>query len=104
MAGLFDELRVLLHGIWNRRWIALAVAWSAPSRDGRHGRFHPRLRSERDTRRPIPRHHHRLWRLAGRDLKTRRGQHEESNRHHSEADTRLAERRRRATRRRSGSP
>ena len=27
MAGLFDELRVLLHGIWNRRWIALAVAW-----------------------------------------------------------------------------
>lgn len=27
MAGLYDELRVLLHGIWSRRWIALAVAW-----------------------------------------------------------------------------
>ncbi|EQA97854.1 polysaccharide chain length determinant protein (PEP-CTERM system associated) [Sphingobium wenxiniae] len=27
MAGLFDELLVIFHGIWNRRWIALAVAW-----------------------------------------------------------------------------
>ena len=27
MAGLYDELLVLLHGIWSRRWIALAVAW-----------------------------------------------------------------------------
>lgn len=27
MAGLYDELLVLWHGIWNRRWIALAVAW-----------------------------------------------------------------------------
>ncbi|HAF42590.1 MAG TPA: chain-length determining protein [Sphingobium sp.] len=27
MAGLYDELMVLLHGIWNRRWIALGVAW-----------------------------------------------------------------------------
>jgi polysaccharide biosynthesis transport protein len=27
MAGLYDELLILLHGIWNRRWIALAVAW-----------------------------------------------------------------------------
>ncbi|MEA3388940.1 XrtA system polysaccharide chain length determinant [Sphingobium sp. CCH11-B1] len=27
MAGLYDELRVLLHGLWSRRWIALAVAW-----------------------------------------------------------------------------
>ncbi|EAT06874.1 Wzz/FepE/Etk N-terminal domain-containing protein [Sphingobium sp. 10 DY56-G10] len=27
MAGLYDELLVLLHGIWNRRWVALAVAW-----------------------------------------------------------------------------
>ena len=27
MAGLLDELLVLLHGIWSRRWIALGVAW-----------------------------------------------------------------------------
>lgn len=27
MAGLYDELRILLHGIWSRRWIALGVAW-----------------------------------------------------------------------------
>ncbi|SCW44396.1 polysaccharide chain length determinant protein, PEP-CTERM locus subfamily [Sphingobium faniae] len=27
MAGLLDELLVILHGIWNRRWLALAVAW-----------------------------------------------------------------------------
>ena len=25
---LFDELLVALHGIWNRRWVALAVAWA----------------------------------------------------------------------------
>lgn len=27
MAGLVDELLVILHGIWMRRWLALAVAW-----------------------------------------------------------------------------
>ncbi|MEC3910787.1 XrtA system polysaccharide chain length determinant [Sphingobium sp. CR2-8] len=27
MAGLYDELLVLLHGIWSRRWVALGVAW-----------------------------------------------------------------------------
>ncbi|MBH1999017.1 MAG: chain-length determining protein [Sphingomonadaceae bacterium] len=27
MAGLYDELLILLHGIWTRRWIALGVAW-----------------------------------------------------------------------------
>jgi polysaccharide chain length determinant protein (PEP-CTERM system associated) len=27
MAALVDELLVILHGIWNRRWLALAVAW-----------------------------------------------------------------------------
>jgi uncharacterized protein involved in exopolysaccharide biosynthesis len=27
MNGLLDELRVALHAIWMRRWIALAVAW-----------------------------------------------------------------------------
>ncbi len=27
MAGLYDELLIVLHGIWNRRWLALAVAW-----------------------------------------------------------------------------
>ena len=28
MNGLYDELRVALHGIWTRRWLALAVAWA----------------------------------------------------------------------------
>ncbi len=27
MNGLFDELRIAIHGIWNRRWLALAIAW-----------------------------------------------------------------------------
>jgi polysaccharide biosynthesis transport protein len=27
MNGLFDEVRVALHGIWNRRWLVLAIAW-----------------------------------------------------------------------------
>lgn len=27
MAGLYDELLVIFHGIWTRRWVALAVAW-----------------------------------------------------------------------------
>ncbi|HJT41458.1 MAG TPA: XrtA system polysaccharide chain length determinant [Sphingobium sp.] len=27
MAGLYDELLVVLHGIWTRRWLALGVAW-----------------------------------------------------------------------------
>lgn len=27
MAGLYDELLILLHGIWTRRWLALGVAW-----------------------------------------------------------------------------
>jgi len=27
MAGLYDELLLMLHGIWRRRWVALAVAW-----------------------------------------------------------------------------
>ena len=27
MAGLYDELRIILHGIWARRWVALGVAW-----------------------------------------------------------------------------
>jgi polysaccharide chain length determinant protein (PEP-CTERM system associated) len=26
--GLYDEIRVALHAIWNRRWIALAAAWA----------------------------------------------------------------------------
>lgn len=26
-SGLFDELRVALHAVWLRRWVALAVAW-----------------------------------------------------------------------------
>lgn len=27
MNGLYDELRIALHSVWNRRWLALAVAW-----------------------------------------------------------------------------
>lgn len=26
-SSLYDELLIALHGVWNRRWIALAVAW-----------------------------------------------------------------------------
>lgn len=27
MTSLYDELRIAVHSIWNRRWLALAVAW-----------------------------------------------------------------------------
>ncbi len=27
MNGLYDEIRIALHRVWNRRWLALAVAW-----------------------------------------------------------------------------
>ena len=27
MNGLYDELRLAIHGVWNRRWLALAIAW-----------------------------------------------------------------------------
>lgn len=27
MGGLWDEIRTALHGVWQRRWIAMAVAW-----------------------------------------------------------------------------
>lgn len=27
MGGLWDEIRTALHGVWQRRWIAVAVAW-----------------------------------------------------------------------------
>jgi len=27
MNGLIEELRILLHGVWHRRWLALVVAW-----------------------------------------------------------------------------
>ena len=27
MNGLYDEIRVAVHSVWNRRWLALAVAW-----------------------------------------------------------------------------
>ena len=27
MNGLYDELRIAMHSIWHRRWLALAVAW-----------------------------------------------------------------------------
>ncbi|MBB5687397.1 XrtA system polysaccharide chain length determinant [Sphingobium boeckii] len=28
MNGLYDEFRIVLHGIWQRRWLALAVGWA----------------------------------------------------------------------------
>jgi polysaccharide biosynthesis transport protein len=27
MNGLYDELRIAIHSMWNRRWLALAIAW-----------------------------------------------------------------------------
>ncbi|MEL6875515.1 MAG: XrtA system polysaccharide chain length determinant [Pseudomonadota bacterium] len=27
MNGLYDEIRIAVHSVWNRRWMALAVAW-----------------------------------------------------------------------------
>lgn len=27
MPSLYDELLIALHGVWNRRWLALAIAW-----------------------------------------------------------------------------
>jgi polysaccharide chain length determinant protein (PEP-CTERM system associated) len=27
MNGLYDEIRIAIHSVWNRRWLALAVAW-----------------------------------------------------------------------------
>ncbi len=27
MNGLFDEIRIIIHGVWDKRWIALAIAW-----------------------------------------------------------------------------
>ena len=27
MNGLYDEFLIALHSVWNRRWLALAVAW-----------------------------------------------------------------------------
>jgi len=28
MNGLFEEILLIVHGVWNRRWLALAVAWA----------------------------------------------------------------------------
>lgn len=28
MSGLYDEIRAILHAIWMRRWLAMAVAWA----------------------------------------------------------------------------
>jgi len=28
MNGMYDEIRIVLHGIWHRRWLALAVGWA----------------------------------------------------------------------------
>ena len=27
MNNLYEELQIILHGIWQRRWVALGVAW-----------------------------------------------------------------------------
>jgi polysaccharide chain length determinant protein (PEP-CTERM system associated) len=29
MTSLYDELRIAVHSVWNRRWLALAIAWAA---------------------------------------------------------------------------
>lgn len=29
MNSLYDEIRIAVHSVWNRRWLALAVAWGA---------------------------------------------------------------------------
>jgi polysaccharide biosynthesis transport protein len=28
MNGLYDEIRIAIHSVWNRRWLALAIAWA----------------------------------------------------------------------------
>lgn len=28
MTGLYDEIRIAIHSVWNRRWLALAIAWA----------------------------------------------------------------------------
>ncbi len=28
MSGIYDEVRVMVHAIWRRRWLAMAVAWA----------------------------------------------------------------------------
>ena len=28
MNGLYDEIRIAMHAVWHRRWLALAVAWA----------------------------------------------------------------------------
>ncbi|MCC6478121.1 MAG: hypothetical protein IT552_02795, partial [Sphingomonadaceae bacterium] len=28
MNGLYDELRIAVHSVWNRRWLALGIAWA----------------------------------------------------------------------------
>ena len=27
MNGLYDEIRIAVHSVWNRRWLALGIAW-----------------------------------------------------------------------------
>lgn len=27
MTGLYDEIRIAIHSVWNRRWLALVIAW-----------------------------------------------------------------------------
>jgi uncharacterized protein involved in exopolysaccharide biosynthesis len=27
MNSLYDEFRIAVHSVWNRRWLALAIAW-----------------------------------------------------------------------------
>jgi len=55
VTGLFDEIRIVLHMLWTRRWIALAVAWGVcilgwlfvsqiPSRYESHARVFVQMR------------------------------------------------------------
>ncbi len=27
MTGLYDEIRIAIHSVWNGRWLALVIAW-----------------------------------------------------------------------------
>ena len=56
MGGIYDEVRLALHAIWTRRWLALAVAWGVclvgwlvvsqiPSRYDSHARVFVQMRS-----------------------------------------------------------
>ena len=38
MDGLYEQLRIALHQVWRRRWLALAVAWGVACSAGSSSR------------------------------------------------------------------